>query len=501
MNTVAPVLHLGDITVDDGGNHRLDPGETAELMIKVNNDGHDGARSVSAMVHCIDPYLSINQDPELDFYSIPAYNFRSATLNVTAHPDTPAGHLAELVVQIQDSSGVVASGQAHLQIGITPVLIIDLDKKLNSGPVIRESMASCGVHADYVTYLPWWDLYKYRAVFLCLGVFPYHFELKTEDGDHLADYLLGGGNLYMEGSTTWVLDDQTAVHEMFGLQGKNQAWTTGIDTLQGEFDTFTENMEFPYTGENTRMDNLLPVEPAYSIFHEKTTNYSFAVANPTETYRTVGTSFELGGLRDTLFPSLKRILARKILDFFGVAVEAIAANFTADHSEINTHQSIVFTNLSTKDVTSCYWTFPGGNPDFSYDISPLVTYDSAGVYDASLTVSNGTETDTLIRKNYIAVRSGTGVAGFPLHDRIRCYPNPSRGWFYVETPEPDSPFDLQIFDQLGQCLYTSRLQWGKKHFFDLRHFSSGIYWMVLKENQSIHTEKIIIFHQPFSPHN
>jgi hypothetical protein len=494
MNTVAPVLRLGDITVDDGGDQRLDPGETADLLIKVNNEGHDGARSVSAAVLCMDPYLSINEDPVLDFYDIPSLNFRSGTLNVTAHPSTPNGHLAELVVHIQDSSGAAVTNPAYLKIGTTPVLIIDLDKKLNSGPVIRESMDSCGVYADYVTYMPWWDLHKYRAIFLCLGVFPFNFELNKEDGAHLADYLLGGGNLYMEGSTTWVLDDQTAVHELFGLQGKSQAWTTGIDTLQGEVGTFTENMEFPYTGENTRMDNLMPVETAYSIFHEKTTDYSFAVANPGETYNTVGTSFELGGLRDTLFPSLKRILLRNILDFFGVAVEVIAANFMADHSQISTHQSIVFKNLSTKDVTNWQWEFPGGDPDFSFETNPRVTYDSAGIFNVSLTVSNGTETNTLLKNNYIVVRSAIGIAGISQKGMIRCYPNPSPGLFYIETPELASPFDLQIFDQLGRCLHTSGLQYEKKHYFDLRHLSSGIYWMVIKESHYIHTGKILIFH-------
>jgi hypothetical protein len=92
------------------------------------------------------------------------------------------------------------------------------------------------------------------------------------------------------------------------------------------------------------------------------------------------------------------------------------------------------------------------------------------------------------------VRSETGVAEYHLMNDIRCYPNPSRGLFYVESSDPFTSADLQIFNQLGQCLYSLRLHWeeGSTQLIDLQHFPSGIYWMVFTEKKTIFAEKIII---------
>ncbi len=65
--------------------------------------------------------------------------------------------------------------------------------------------------------------------------------------------------------------------------------------------------------------------------------------------------------------------------------------------------TVQFTDQSSANVTSWQWTFEGGNPSSSTDQNPVVTYQSAGVYGVTLTVSNAAGSDTVAYPGYIAV--------------------------------------------------------------------------------------------------
>ncbi len=62
-----------------------------------------------------------------------------------------------------------------------------------------------------------------------------------------------------------------------------------------------------------------------------------------------------------------------------------------------------FTDNSSGNITSWNWSFPGGTPSSSAEQNPTVTYPSTGLFDVTLTVSNGNDTQTLTQENYIAV--------------------------------------------------------------------------------------------------
>jgi len=62
-----------------------------------------------------------------------------------------------------------------------------------------------------------------------------------------------------------------------------------------------------------------------------------------------------------------------------------------------------FTNLSS-GASSFQWSFPGGNPSVSTDISPSgICYTTPGSYNVTLIASNGITTDTLTMINFINV--------------------------------------------------------------------------------------------------
>jgi PKD repeat protein len=81
------------------------------------------------------------------------------------------------------------------------------------------------------------------------------------------------------------------------------------------------------------------------------------------------------------------------------------ANFSATPTTVCTGNSVTFTNL-TLVGTSWIWSFPGGTPS-SYvgQNPPPIAYAAIGSYDVSLTVSDGTISNTKTNTGYINVKN------------------------------------------------------------------------------------------------
>lgn len=88
------------------------------------------------------------------------------------------------------------------------------------------------------------------------------------------------------------------------------------------------------------------------------------------------------------------------------------ANFTADITMGCAPLTVQFTDQSGGGAPSSWsWSFPGGTPSSSTQQNPVVTYNSAGSFDVSLTVSNAGGSDTRTINNYIEVQA-TPLADF-----------------------------------------------------------------------------------------
>ncbi len=78
------------------------------------------------------------------------------------------------------------------------------------------------------------------------------------------------------------------------------------------------------------------------------------------------------------------------------------ADFTGSPTTITEGGQVIYTNQSTGIITSYNWSFPGGTPSIGTGAGPhTITYNTAGVFDAVLTV--GTPTNTMTKTNYITV--------------------------------------------------------------------------------------------------
>ena len=81
------------------------------------------------------------------------------------------------------------------------------------------------------------------------------------------------------------------------------------------------------------------------------------------------------------------------------------AGFTADNTSVCTANSVTFTDQSSGSPTTWSWSFPGGSPSsHNGQNPPAITYNTPGTYNVSLTVGDGTDTDTENKTGYITVQ-------------------------------------------------------------------------------------------------
>jgi PKD repeat protein len=86
-----------------------------------------------------------------------------------------------------------------------------------------------------------------------------------------------------------------------------------------------------------------------------------------------------------------------------VPPEPPVADFAGSPTTVEEGQSVQFTDLSTNNPTSWSWDFPGGSPSSSTVSNPIVTYNTAGSYDVTLTVTNSAGPNSKTEPAYITV--------------------------------------------------------------------------------------------------
>jgi len=137
-----------------------------------------------------------------------------------------------------------------------------------------------------------------------------------------------------------------------------------------------------------------------------------------------------------------------------------------------------FYDLSHHEPAAWHWDFGDGNS--SSEQSPLHEYDSAGVYQVCLTVSNPYGSDTHCRTLYL----GVSATGAPVrHSSILLYPNPAKDWIEARLDHPaKADSRLQLYDLAGRLLQTEPLSAGAlAHRVPIAGLPNGWYLVCLLE--------------------
>ncbi len=107
----------------------------------------------------------------------------------------------------------------------------------------------------------------------------------------------------------------------------------------------------------------------------------------------------------------------------------LLAQFEADETLVCAPGTIHFTDLSAGDITSRSWSFPGGTPSSSNQPDPTVVYNNEGVYDVTLTVYSGSESNVMTKNDYIQVSSGVpSIPGQPQGETLLCKNPPNTNY-------------------------------------------------------------------------
>ncbi len=118
-----------------------------------------------------------------------------------------------------------------------------------------------------------------------------------------------------------------------------------------------------------------------------------------------------------------------------MALHTIIANFKASTVSIPEGSKVSFTNLSSGNPTSWSWTFQGGTPSHSTLEDPAnIKYAKAGAFKVSLTISDGTKTNTETKTNFILVYPLFSGAWLP---QATGFSAKSRGINYISIVNPN----------------------------------------------------------------
>ena len=327
-------LVLEDYYTDDsatGNNNGIfDPGESVYLIVTIRNGGSQDAINVIGELSESDPYVNVDSATSL-FGNVPSGSSVDNSSNpfvISSLSSTPTGYIASLTLAVTEDGGYVDTLYLNVKVGAGgDFLIWDPDPNQSSGPVIKSALESIGYNGIHTSDLsPYYgELQYYLAVFVCVGVFSSNYVIPdgSADATALVNYVTAGGRMYLEGGDVWYWDPLYKSGYDFGpLFGINPTDDGSGDlvTVNGQSGSFTEGMSFSYTGENSWIDHISAISPAFLIFRNSSPQYDCGVAYDAGSYKTVGVSFEFGGLSDGTPPLTKEALADSIMHFFEILV-------------------------------------------------------------------------------------------------------------------------------------------------------------------------------------
>jgi len=117
LTAFAPEIYASNTIVDDGANGGLDPGETADLIITLKNDGGATANNILATLWSTDPYVTINNNTA-NLNSLNPYSNDDVTFNITASEEIPLGYILEFIIEIEADNDYTSSSPTYVAVGL-----------------------------------------------------------------------------------------------------------------------------------------------------------------------------------------------------------------------------------------------------------------------------------------------------------------------------------------------------------------------------------------------
>ena len=313
----APVFEiLNPQIIDSSGDNVWDAGETATITVDLANSGSANFSNYpGAVISTDNPYVSIlSGENDNTFYAIGSNDTYEGEFLVQADISAPMATVIDFNISWGYSPTSECEGDCVEQadliysviIGHPSVLIWDPSNNHTSGDRLVNYFESVGFNGyDYVTSTDVSELENYMTAFIFLGIYSNNFVLQEGAVTGFVNMLNDGKNVYLEGADTWAFDMSTSLQPMFGIDlNLSSDGTADLSSIVGLADSFAEGYSFSYNGENSFIDQLVPLE-GFALLENDVANYVTAVGyeNISIGYRTIGASHELGGLQGDDFDS------------------------------------------------------------------------------------------------------------------------------------------------------------------------------------------------------
>ncbi len=493
----APTLALDVTRVEDGHNGILDPGEVADLVTAVRNNGSIDARDLRLRLTTPVPGISILSAYELPVDCVRVNTGFECRFRVKASQDVPAGNEIPMQWTLSDSTGPLMVYDFDLRVGNRPVVLIDLSSANVSGTAMAEALDSLKVGYDTAGHLMF-NLDRYECMFLILGTATQGNHLLTSDeGIALAGWLQSGRKLYLESYYTWYYQNNTPLHPMLKYTTKKVSAYFYPD-IAGRDSTFADSMDFVYSLPlNFSVFTLEPVSPAYTTFvNTDSPPRSLEIVYDGDDYKTIGTFTAFGGLIEVQPPATRTQLMRNYLELFDLNIDGPFPLFHASVTHACRNQAVTFTDDSYDNIVSRNWEFEGGNPAVSTEANPSVTFASPGRHTVKLTVSDGVRTRSILKGDYILTDdcSGIGESG-PECSPVKIYPNPTHGKFTLVTDRVvKGILQITLFDISGRKMAERRIQphRGVPVSIDFTGLARGVYFIRLTSEEWSTASRLVI---------
>lgn len=354
----AGALQFGSFQISDptgNNNGFLDPGETVTMVVNVANNGSANVSNVMGLLSSTDPYVSVLTTEPQSYGNLTPGQSGAASYSISAAANTPFGYTAQLIINLTGDLGVTQQDVIEISFADYCEASTTTEDEYISKVVCGTINNSSGWQGGVANYT--------------------NISTTLEPGVAMPITITNGTPWASDMVTVWV---DWNLNKDF--TGANETYV--LTNVGGTGSSFTGNITAPanQAGGQYRMR----VRMTYSTAPTPCGNSSYG----------------------------------EIEDYVVNIGASVNANFTASVTSLCETSQVQFTDNSTGGASSWSWTFPGGSPAASTEQNPLVTYNTAGTYDVTLEVSNGTASHSTTKPAYIHVMTVPGQAGPIAGDNI-----------------------------------------------------------------------------------
>ncbi|NPD46065.1 MULTISPECIES: C25 family cysteine peptidase [unclassified Lentimicrobium] len=421
----APALNIVFAEIDDAagdGNGRLDAGETAILKFNANNNGHAGSPEANMTIATSSPYITINTSAAT-LGALDAAGTAMAEFEITVADDAPLGELANFSTDLS-AGNYSTSNSIMLPLGL---VIEDWE----TGDFTQYEWTFSG-NADW-TIIEGSDVYE-------------------------GTYSAKSGTISHNQSSSLEIEVSAASESLVSFYSKVSS--------EGNYDFLK------FFIDNTEMDSWSGTE-AWGMHEytcpagEHTLKWSYSKDG------SASSGSDCAWVDYIVLPGAS-------------SSSPLFADFAADQQDVCDGEMVEFSSNSVGAVTTYSWTFEGGEPATSTDENPTVVYATAGVYNVSLTIGDGTNENTMTKEAYITTHNCTGLGDVQAFN-MEVYPNPNNGQFTIKLNQSAK---VEIISAVGHTVYSNQLI--GKEMIDLSSQAEGVYFVKVETETESKVEKVVV---------